>query len=395
MKLATRGGKEDHVRGALVVAPPREVQVQCDQISIEEAVVKAAEVHFQRVLTPEEVTVVSQFVTVVHTANLQVDSVLECLNNAGEEWAVVVLQAGLYRAERAADTESSDGVSLPEDLWVPHLVELAHRAIPIAKEKKFYLLLDTGESAPLKPGNIERVQGIQDCGVFGFRLKHDADQLVAERSAGWKVLAKSGRLGPAFAAIDELPEWMDSHKAFLKLQVMHGIAPPDEILRVLRDDIPSLLANADSRAKLKLAQIAEHADDDDLARSLLRSSVDGLRSAEDLLLAADVADIIAVKAWVKRSWEWHASCRCRTPSRSNRFTKSYPCSFVSTVICVSSPMRDSWPTGCWRFAQSSILPAYIANESELCCSRSECWRFSIIRKQRGRNFQSFVSKPQI
>lgn len=38
MKLATRGGKEDHVRGALVVAPPREVQVQCDQISIEEAV---------------------------------------------------------------------------------------------------------------------------------------------------------------------------------------------------------------------------------------------------------------------------------------------------------------------------------------------------------------------
>lgn len=290
MKLATRGGKEDHVRGALVIAPAHEVQAQCDQISIEEAVVKAAEVHFQRVLTPEEVTVVSQFVTVVHTANLQVDSVLECLNNAGEEWAVIVLQAGLYRAERAASTESSYGVSLPEDLWVPHLVELTHLAIPIAKEKRFYLLLDTGESAPLKPGNIERIRGIQDCGVFGFRLMHDADQLVAERSAGWKELAKSGRLGPAFAAIDELPEWMDSHKAFLKLQVMHGIAPSDEILRVLRNDIPNLLASADSRAKLKLAQIAEGADDDDLARSLLRSSVDGLRSAEDLLLAVDVAD---------------------------------------------------------------------------------------------------------
>jgi hypothetical protein len=175
-------------------------------------------------------------------------------------------------------------------LWVPHLVVLAQRAIPIAKERQFYLLLDTGESAPQKPGNIEKIQGIQDCGVFGFRLKHDVDQLIAEHAPGWKELAKSGRLGPTFTAIDELPEWMDSHKVFLKLQVMDGIATPDEILRVLREDVPNLLANADSRAKLKLAQIAERADDDDLARSLLHSSVVGLRSAEDLLLAADAAD---------------------------------------------------------------------------------------------------------
>src|SRR5208337_52853 len=94
----------------------------------------------------------------------------------------------------------------------------------------------------------------------------------------------------AFASIDALPSWMDSQKSFLKLQVMDDVAPPEEILRVLRDEYPSIRAKADARGKLKLAQIAVRAADEDLARSLLNDSVGGIESAEDLLLAFDVAD---------------------------------------------------------------------------------------------------------
>jgi tetratricopeptide (TPR) repeat protein len=122
--------------------------------------------------------------------------------------------------------------------------------------------------------------------------QHDGGKLIAENVANWRSLAERGQLGSAFASIDALPAWVDSQKSFLKLQLMESLVPGEEILRLLRED-SNIRLKADFRAKLKLARIAERANDDDLSLDLLISCVEGLRSEEDYLLAADLADDLA------------------------------------------------------------------------------------------------------
>jgi hypothetical protein len=290
MMLARRKGASDRVRGVVVVAPPKDVGANCEQTSMEKVVVTSAEELFERALSKVEVAAVAKFVTVVHPADLRVESVLDCLRNVDHGWVVTIIRASLYRTNNVARSPSSVPISLPEDLWISHLCELARQSVPIVKEKQFYLLLDTGEPVPQKEENVNRIRSIEECGVFGFHAIHDAEGLIAKHAPEWKGFAKAGRLGPAFASVDALPSWMDSQKSFLKLQVMNGIAPPEEILRVLRDDYPNIRAKADARGKLKLAQIALGAADEDIARSLLKDSVGEIESAEDLLLAFDVAD---------------------------------------------------------------------------------------------------------
>ncbi len=188
---------------------------------------------------------------------------------------------------------------MPEDLWVPHLCALATQAVAIAKLQNFYLLLDTGEAAPQRPDNYERLKGIDGCGLFGMYSKHDAGKLIADNIANWRSQAETGRLGSAFASIDSLPDWMDSQKSFLKLQLMELVTPGEEILRILRQD-DHIKTKADYRARFKLARISEHANDDDLSLELLRSSIDELRSEEEYLLAADLADDLAEFALLER-----------------------------------------------------------------------------------------------
>lgn len=280
----------DPVKGVLVVAPPSAAGVNCDQVMIEGAVVAAAEMLFERTLSETEITEIAQFVEVAHAADLRVESLLDCIRHANHAWVVSVIQAGQYRASSVVESLLSKPISLPEDLWVPHLCELTRQALPIAREKQIYLLLNTGETVPVQENNLREVRGIEDCGVFRFQMANDAEELIAKHSQDWKKLAKTGRLGAVFASIDELPIWMNPHKSFLKLQVMDGIAPPEETLRILRNEYPNIRTNADGRANVKLAQIAERAGDDDFARSLLKESISGIKSVEELMLGFDVAD---------------------------------------------------------------------------------------------------------
>jgi len=291
MNQATLGKGGDHVRGVLVVAPPVQSKLGCDQKEIERATQEAAEALFKRSLSEQEKGAVAKFVRVVHADNFLVSSAVGAMKSTQQGSAVVVPYAALYRID-GQSAPPLPSAPLPDDIWVPHLCELAVRSVAVAKAQKFYLLLDTGESSPQRPENYERMKSIDGLGVFGIYSTHDAGKVIAEQIASWRSLAEEGRLGSVFASIDRLPSWMDAHKSFLKLQLIESVAPPEEILRFLRED-PTIRSKADSRAKLKIAQIAERANNDQLSLELLRSAVKGLRSAEDFLLAADLADDLA------------------------------------------------------------------------------------------------------
>ncbi len=293
MNQATLGEGGDHVRGVLVVAPPSGSKLGCDQTEIERTTRAAAEAPFKRQLSKEEQGALSRFVRVVHAESFLVSSVLEVLKSEREGLAVIILYAALYRKDASQAAPPLPPTPVLDDLWVPHACELAARSVAIAKAQNFYLLLDTGEPSPQRPENNERIKSIDGCGVFGFYSTHDAGKLVADNLTNWRSLAESGRIGALFASIDALPSWMDSQKSFLKLQLIESVVPAEEILRLVRDEVPKICLNADARAALKLARIAERGNDDQLSLELLNSAIHGLRSAEDYLIAAEVADNLA------------------------------------------------------------------------------------------------------
>jgi hypothetical protein len=75
MNQATLGKDRTHVHGVLVVAPPIESKLGCDQTEIERETRAAAEALFKREISEQEQSSLSRFVRVVHAKNLHVESV--------------------------------------------------------------------------------------------------------------------------------------------------------------------------------------------------------------------------------------------------------------------------------------------------------------------------------
>lgn len=314
MNQATLGKGGDHIHGVLVIAPPLDSKLGCDQTEIEKTTRSATEALFKRSISEEEQGSLSRFVRVVHTSNFRVSSVVETLKSAQEKSAAIVLYAALYRMENQEEIPPLPFPPLPDDVWVPHLCDLAARSAALAKSQNFYLLLDTGEPSPQRQENYEQLKNLNECGLFSMQRAHDSGKLISEHIASWRSLAESGRLGSVFASIDNLPAWMDSHKSFLKLQLMESVVPSEEILRLLRKEESNIRSKADHRAKLKLARIAERSNDDRLSLELLSSAVDGLRSSEDFLLAAELAGNLGEFELVEKILERAASLFPDSPS---------------------------------------------------------------------------------
>jgi len=168
MNQAILGKERDHVHGILVVAPPLNSKLGCDQTEIERATRSAVEELFKRQVSEKEQGALGRFVRVVHAKTFRIESVIETLKTARGGSAVIVLHAALYRMDGQQFTAPLPSPPLPDDLWVPHLCELAARSVEIAKSRNFYLLLDAGESSPQRPENYERIKAVDGCGVFGM-----------------------------------------------------------------------------------------------------------------------------------------------------------------------------------------------------------------------------------
>jgi hypothetical protein len=287
MNQAKFAENANQVRRVIVIAPPHQSNLNCDQAAIEAGTVKAAEEKFGRNLSRKEITAIGKFVVVSHAKDFHVDSATQLLREAPADSAVIILHAALYRSERS-EAMDLPSPALPEDLWVPHLVYLAEQAVTAAQSASCYVLIDVGETRPYRPGNQSRINSIADCGVFGWDRAHDGAKLVAENLERWEELIKSGRLGSAFASIEALPDWMDSEKPFLKLQLTERVLPGEHVLQLIRD-FPEMKVGSTPSSRLKVAKIASRSHDDETALEVLSSTIGAISSEEDFGIAADLA----------------------------------------------------------------------------------------------------------
>lgn len=184
-------------------------------------------------------------------------------------------------------------VSLPEDYWFPHLLDLNQILTKSAKNQMIYVILDAGESSPNRAELVEQLNSI-DGGVLGSYVEDDIETILANLAPSWSEWFAKGYLGQVLNSITSLPTSAEVHKPFLRIQALHRAG----LHGLALEEIETLLlspVNYSAMAYIKLAQICVDAGGLQLARRLLKLSVIDLIPLEGLELAMskamDVNDI--------------------------------------------------------------------------------------------------------
>jgi hypothetical protein len=289
MLLAGTEAQKYVVKNVVVIMPPQEAISTMSHDSITVSIVDAAQRRFCRMLTEQELAAINNHVILVHAHDFAVTSALKALAAASENDAVIILYAASYRTAKAPPPlGSSTSPILQEDQWVPHLVQFASLVTEYAKKANCDVLLDTGEASPHKEENRNALMSVADCGLFTIVPKKDAMQLLAAHSSEWLQQVTEGHVGSVWASIDALPAWMDSQKSFIKLQLLDRVAPGPEVLKMLHAEIDAR-EYTDPSVRVKMARVAQRADDEDLARDLLKPAISGLTRQDELELALELA----------------------------------------------------------------------------------------------------------
>lgn len=302
MCLARRNPSEEPlIREVVAVLPPAEALASLNHESIIANVLKTAEQHFGRTLQDDEKNVFNERIKIIHADDLRLTSVIKSLDSVSDQSAVIVVAAASYRDEQIASQPVSRlTLKLPEDTWIPHLVKLGQSAIELAKHHNYYLLLETGEAPPHKQQNKEALNSIPDCGVFTWTPENEGASIIASQVSGWQEAIENGNVGSAFKSIEALPEWMNSQKSYLKLQLLERVAPGNAVMDFFRSEI-NTNEITDPKARLKLARIAQRAGDEEVAREMLMPAISELLSQEDLEAALDAATRLADDAAISET----------------------------------------------------------------------------------------------
>ena len=287
---AARSNGTNLVRRIVVILPPLASADLLSEDSVVLSLKETAREHLGRELPEEEWNSVREHIAFVRAKDFTVPSALKALESAGHGEAAIILRSASYRlGDLTARRDGVTGVSrLPEDLWVPHMVGLARSVIEYARHAECYVLLDTGAAPPQRKENNEALMSVDDCGLFSLRWENDGNEILARHVDAWIEEARRGHLGSVFRAIDALPEWMDSQKSFIKLQIFDRVAPGLHVISMLRDEMERR-DYIDPSSRLKLALIARRADERQLAHQLLAPAVPELVAQEELELALEIA----------------------------------------------------------------------------------------------------------
>lgn len=223
--------------------------------------------------------------------NMQAESLISSIKQLDKGTILVVADAGRLRFSNVtrytnAGAGGDDAIGLPEDVWVPHLIELIARTSPIAKERELYVLLDVGYSRPHREALINEFETADANIVWSF-IMDDQHAEIQHSIATWPQWMEKGELKQVFDSIEKLPGVGTSARTLLRAQVLvrvgllgHAI---EEIQKVEAGECksPDVLA--------QLAQVAIDCGASILARNFLSLSVPGLSTREALEAALSVA----------------------------------------------------------------------------------------------------------
>lgn len=213
----------------------------------------------------------------------RIASVVALIGEQPERTAVIVIEAAAYRDDAVAPfvPDGAQTPLAPEDVWVPQLHALADAAVSAAREKNLYVAIDANELTPIRPDLEALLRSIERCGVMGGTDDAGAETIVAHRVVEWDRWIASGHVGLALRDVDAQPAAVDTHKAYLRVQLLHKAGLHVEALAAIRSEFLARPVG-DPSTRVRLARIAEDAGASLLARELLEPCIDELEGREDL-----------------------------------------------------------------------------------------------------------------
>lgn len=220
---------------------------------------------------------------VISVPDRRIRSLLGVIGEQSERSGVIVANAANYRAETTEPFIPAGAKTplLAEDIWVPQLHALATAAIDVARDRKLYVALETGQLSPTRAALCDLLLSIDGCGVMGSSSDQNLGAILAERVGRWDQWIRDGSLGQVLREIEDLPPTFDAHKLFLRIQMLHKAGFSNPALEAIRNELTNG-RNPDASTRVKLARIAQDANASNLASDLLALAVDHLDGMEDL-----------------------------------------------------------------------------------------------------------------
>lgn len=287
--IVIEGGERAIQRIVVLIPPGGDVAEANGRVWV--SFVQSFELLARRPLGQGEEAWFREWITVQAAADGRHASLLALVAEQPERTAVIVIEAAGYRDDAIAPFVPTGAQTplIPEDVWAPQVHALAVEAVPIARERKLYVVLDVNESSPIRPELGDLLLSIDAFGVMGSTADESAEAILTRRIDAWDQWIALGQAGRALADVDALPPVTDSQKPFLKVQLLHKAGLRLEALALIRSEFLSR-DNFDPSTRVRLGRIAEDAGAARLAGELIGPCIDSLESREDLEAALSVLE---------------------------------------------------------------------------------------------------------
>ncbi|APG48494.1 hypothetical protein [Phaeobacter porticola] len=225
------------------------------------------------------------FLTLVSTVSFDGDALLTLLAEAPPRTGIIVVDAKYYRF---IETRKDPAFETAEDEWSAHVHQMLLETNKLCAQNNSYVLLHLGDYLPSRPKNRDILFSIEDAGVLALDVPAEDVDAVITRVEKWHEAAKAGKLGAVIRDVDEDQDISDLTRVLTKLELLNIGEYFTEIQTLLKEN-RSLLDDLTFDRLLHVARIAEAADADDFAESLISKVVDQIRSETDFVIAFNTA----------------------------------------------------------------------------------------------------------
>ena len=151
----------------------------------------------------------------------------------------------------------------------------------LAEQKAIYVALDADELSPRRQALSDLLLTVDGCGVLESTNEDDPTTILAQHVDQWDAWIREGRLGQALQDVDTLPQSLDQHKIYLRIQMLYRAGHLARALQAIRERL-KLDAELDPISRAKVARVAQDANASGLAAELLSPIIDELDGCEDL-----------------------------------------------------------------------------------------------------------------
>lgn len=237
----------------------------------------------QRAMEPSEETWLKRRFQLIVAPDRRISFVLDIIRKQPEYTAIIVAEATSYRDDTIEPYIAVGALSplRPEDIWVPQLHALAIEAVKLAQEYKFYVALDANQLSPSRKDLSDLLLSVDGCGVMGSSCEDSPDSILATLVDQWDTLIREGHFGQVLKDIEQLPANLNSHKPYLRIQVVHKAGHFPMALEAIHQEI-ALGLELDAPMRVKLARVAQDSNASRFAVEILSPAIADIHSREEL-----------------------------------------------------------------------------------------------------------------